>query len=149
MHKWNSNDQGNSRVHTTLAKQLALYVLLYSPMQMAADLPENYKNQPAFKFISSVPVSWDDTKVINAQIGKHLTIARKKGQNWYLGSATHEKPARLKIKLGYSLSEIVRKGSLDSPDVHRGSLGMTDLDMFIYQFRLQLDNDQTLRPGPR
>jgi hypothetical protein len=80
-------------VHSTLAKQLALYVTLYSPLQMAADLPENYEAKlDAFKFIKEVPVDWDDTKIIEAEPGDYITIARKqKGKNdWYIGAITDE-----------------------------------------------------------
>ncbi len=77
-------------VHTTLAKQLALYVVLFSPMQMAADMIENYKDQPAFEFIEKVPVTWDETKVLNAKIGDYVTIARRSGDNWYIGGITDE-----------------------------------------------------------
>ncbi len=79
-----------NRVHTTLAKQLALYVILFSPLQMAADLPENYVNQPAFTFIENVPVTWDETRGVNAQIGDYVTIARRNGEQWFLGSITDE-----------------------------------------------------------
>jgi hypothetical protein len=85
----NKKDQ----VHTTLAKQLALYITMYSPLQMAADLPENYeKHLDAFQFIKDVAVDWDDTKVLGAEPGDHLTIARKeKGSaNWFIGSITDE-----------------------------------------------------------
>ncbi len=91
------------QVHTTVAKQLALYVTMYSPLQMAADLPENYANQPAFQFIRDVAVDWDDTKVLNAAVGDYVTIARKaKGtQNWFLGSITDEKARVLTVKLNF------------------------------------------------
>ena len=81
------------QVHTTLAKQLALYVTLYSPLQMAADLPENYEaHMDAFQFIRDVPVDWDDTRILEAEPGDYLTIARKeKGKDrWFLGSITDE-----------------------------------------------------------
>ncbi|HEX4852339.1 MAG TPA: glycoside hydrolase family 97 catalytic domain-containing protein, partial [Puia sp.] len=81
------------QIHTTLAKQLALYVTLYSPLQMAADLPENYEaHMDAFQFIKDVPVDWDDTKILEAEPGDYLTIARKeKGtDNWYIGAITDE-----------------------------------------------------------
>jgi hypothetical protein len=81
------------QVHTTLAKQLALYITLYSPLQMAADLPENYESRlDAFQFIREVPVDWDDTKILEAEPGAYLTIARKeKGKdNWFIGSVTGE-----------------------------------------------------------
>ena len=81
------------RVHTTLAKQLALYVVLYSPLQMAADIPENYEaHLDAFQFIKDVAVDWDDTKIIEAEPGDYVYTARKaKGtQNWFIGAITDE-----------------------------------------------------------
>jgi hypothetical protein len=81
------------QMHSTLARQLALYVTMYSPLQMVADLPENYEAHPdAFQFIKDVPVDWDDTKIIEAEPGDYITIARKgKGtQSWYIGTITDE-----------------------------------------------------------
>jgi len=81
------------QVHTTLAKQLALYVTMYSPLQMAADLPENYsKYLDAFRFIKDVPVDWDETKVLEAEPGDYVTIVRKAKNNdsWFLGAITDE-----------------------------------------------------------
>ena len=81
------------QVHTTLAKQLALYVTMYSPLQMAADLPENYAaHMDAFQFIRDVPVDWDDTKVLEAEPGDYITIARKEkgGKDWFIGAITDE-----------------------------------------------------------
>lgn len=81
------------QVQTTLAKQLALYVTMYSPLQMAADLPENYeKHMDAFQFIKDVAVDWDDTKVLSAEPGDYLVISRKaKGSpNWFVGAITDE-----------------------------------------------------------
>ena len=92
------------QVHTTLAKQLALYVTLYSPLQMAADLPENYEAHPdAFQFIKDVPVDWDDTRVLAAEPGEYLTTVRQaKGRDeWYLGSITNEKAHQQPIKLDF------------------------------------------------
>lgn len=92
------------QVHTTLAKQLALYVTMYSPLQMAADLPENYeKHADAFQFIKDVALDWDDTKVLEAEPGDFLTIARKaKGtQNWFLGAITDENARTAVIKLDF------------------------------------------------
>ncbi len=87
------NPSSQNQVHTTLVKQLALYVTMYSPLQMAADLIENYEKHPdAFKFIEDVAVDWDDTKILEAEPGDYLTIARKaKGkEEWYLGAITDE-----------------------------------------------------------
>lgn len=81
------------QLHSTLAKQLALYVTIYSPVQMAADLPENYEAKPdAFQFIKDVAVDWDDTKIIEAEPGDYITIARKaKGKaDWFVGAITDE-----------------------------------------------------------
>lgn len=91
----------DNRIYTTLAKQLALYVVLYSPLQMVADLPKNYKNQPTFKFIQDVPTDWDETKVLNAKIGDYVTIARKNDENWYIGSITDENSRMLKVALAF------------------------------------------------
>ena len=89
------------RVHTTVAKQLALYVVLYSPLNMAADLPDNYINQPAFEFIREVPVTWDTTVVKEASIGNYITTARRKGNNWFVGSITDENPRDVEIPLDF------------------------------------------------
>ena len=94
----------NRQVHTTLAKQLALYVTLYSPLQMAADLPENYEaRKDAFQFIRDVPVNWDDTKIIEAEPGGYITIARKeKGtESWFVGAITNENPRTAVIPLTF------------------------------------------------
>lgn len=85
----------HSFVHTTLAKQLALYVTLYSPLQMAADLPESYeRHMDAFQFIKDVAVDWDDSKYIEAEPGEYITVARKaKGtNNWFVGGITGDNP---------------------------------------------------------
>ena len=88
-------------VHTTAAKQLALYVVFYAPIQMLADLPENYDGNPAFKFLQDVPVDWQDTKVLNAEIGEYITIVRKdkNSSDWYLGSITNEDSRFFEIDL--------------------------------------------------
>lgn len=92
------------KVLSTLAKQLALYVTMYSPLQMAADLPEHYeKHLDAFQFIKDVPVDWADTKVLEAEPGDYLTIARqsKNNKNWFIGSITDEHARTMKIKLNF------------------------------------------------
>jgi hypothetical protein len=90
-----------NRVRSTLANQLALYVILYSPLQMAADLIENYEGHPAFKFIKEVPVDWDETRVLNAEIGDYVTIARRKGDTWYIASVTDENARALTVGLAF------------------------------------------------
>ncbi|MBB3062464.1 glycoside hydrolase family 97 protein [Microbulbifer rhizosphaerae] len=79
------------RVKTTLAKQLALYVVLYSPVQMAADLPENYLERPdAFQFIVDVPVDWEQSIALAGEVGDHVVFARRErgGEDWYIGGIT-------------------------------------------------------------
>ena len=91
-------------VHTTLAKQLALYVVLYSPLQMAADLPENYEQHlDAFQFIKDVAVDWDESKYLEAEPGDYITIARKaKGtDNWFVGGITDEHARRANFVLSF------------------------------------------------
>ncbi|MFN2511926.1 MAG: glycoside hydrolase family 97 protein [Pyrinomonadaceae bacterium] len=90
------------QVHTTLAKQLALYVTMYSPLQMAADLPENYERfMDAFQFIKDVAVDWDDTRILEAEPGDYLTIARKakNKDEWYIGAITDEQARTANIPL--------------------------------------------------
>ncbi|MBK7868996.1 MAG: glycoside hydrolase family 97 protein [Ignavibacteriales bacterium] len=92
------------QVHTTLVKQLALYVTMYSPLQMAADLPENYERFPdAFQFIKDVAVDWDDTEVLSAEPGDYLLIARKaKGINeWFIGGITDENEREMEIAFDF------------------------------------------------
>jgi alpha-glucosidase len=91
------------RVRTTLAKQLALYVVIYSPLQMAADLPENYEHQPAFQFIRDVPVDWDTTRVLEGRIGDYVVVARRErnSPSWYLGAITDEVGRTFDIPLSF------------------------------------------------
>ena len=87
------NPNNNSQIRSTLARQLALYVTMYSPLQMAADLPENYeKHMDAFQFIKDVPVDWQKSVYLEAEPGRYITIARKDkhSNNWYVGCTAHE-----------------------------------------------------------
>jgi hypothetical protein len=98
------NPEKKEQVHTTLAKQLALYVTMYSPLQMAADLPENYEqHMDAFQFIKDVAVDWDDTKVLQAEPGDYLMIARKakNSSNWFLGVITDEAARKVTQPLSF------------------------------------------------
>jgi alpha-glucosidase len=91
-------------IQSTIAKQLALYVVLYSPIQMAADLPEHYEQyKAAFQFIKDVPTDWADTKVLNGAVGDYVTIARKdrNSEDWYLGSVGDEQAHTLTVKLDF------------------------------------------------
>jgi hypothetical protein len=98
------NPKNTSFVHSTLARQLALYVTMYSPLQMAADLPETYnKYLDAFKFIEDVPVDWDDTHVLEAEPGDYVTIARKakNKSSWFIGSSCDESGRTSQISLNF------------------------------------------------
>ena len=102
------NPQSSYQVHTTLAKQLALYVTIYSPIQMAADLPENYERfSDAFTFIEQVPIDWSDTKILKAEPGDYIVIARKdkNSENWFLGAITDEEARTFEIKLDFLFAE--------------------------------------------
>jgi len=91
------------RIRTTLAKQLALYITLYSPLQMAADLPENYEKQPAFQFIRDVAVDWDTTRVLNGKIGDYVVVARKarNSPEWFIGAMTDEEARTFDVPLSF------------------------------------------------
>lgn len=108
------------RVETTLAKQLALYVVLYSPIQMAADLPENYeKRRDAFQFIVDVPTDWEESHGVAGEVGDYVAIARKArgGRDWYLGAVTDENARELAVALDFLdegvayVAEIYRDGA--------------------------------------
>lgn len=112
----------DNQVNTTIAQQLALYVVINSPVQMAADLIDNYKGHPAFQFIEDVPVNWEQTKVLNGEIGDFVTIARQDRQsnNWFVGGITDENARDMSISLdflpaGKTYQAILYK---DAPDAH-------------------------------
>lgn len=108
------------RVKTTLAKQLALYVVLYSPIQMAADLPENYEERPdAFRFITDVPTDWEESIAVAGEVGDFVVFARKErgGVDWYVGALTDESARKLSLPLTFLdagatyVAEIYRDGN--------------------------------------
>jgi len=116
--EWKEDNQ----VNTTLAKQLALYILLYSPIQMAADLPEHYEGEPAFQFIRDVAVDWDTSLVLNGEVGDYLTMARKakNTEQWFLGAATDEEARSLKANLDFLDPQRVYRAEIyqDAADAH-------------------------------
>ncbi|WP_430822697.1 glycoside hydrolase family 97 protein [Carboxylicivirga sp. N1Y90] len=98
------NPDNTSYVRSTLARQLALYVTMYSPLQMAADIPDTYEQyMDAFQFIKDVPADWDDTKVLEAEPGDYITYARKeKGSNdWYVGSTNGDTSRNSNLKFDF------------------------------------------------
>ncbi|GHT62458.1 alpha-glucosidase [Bacteroidia bacterium] len=92
-----------TRVQTTIAKQLALYVVIYSPVQMASDMIENYVNRPEFEFIRVVPADWQKTIILDGKIGDYVVTARKDkhSQDWYIGAITDENARNLKLTLSF------------------------------------------------
>ncbi len=111
--------RGGRPIPNTVARQLALYVVLYSPIHMAADLPEHYERNPdAFRFIRDVPVDWQDTRVPNGEVGDYATIVRKDrdSEDWYLGSVTDGTARTLEVPLSFLdpgrryVAEIYRDG---------------------------------------
>ena len=98
------NPNNNSHVNSTIANQLALYVTMYSPLQMAADLPEHYKQfMDAFQFIKDVAIDWDESIYIEAEPGDYLTVARKEkgSNNWFVGNVNGNNPRKSTIKLDF------------------------------------------------
>lgn len=140
-----------TQVHTTLTKQLALYVTMYSPIQMAADLPENYERfLDAFQFIKDVAVDWDDTRILQAEPGDYLTIARKaKGKDeWFLGAITdeHERSSRIVLDFLPPQQWYLATIYADARDAH------WDTNPMAYEIQKVLVNNSTrlrlrLAPG--
>ena len=117
------NPDNHSHVNSTLARQLALYVTMYSPLQMAADLPENYKRfMDAFQFIKDVAVDWDDSRALAAEPGDYITIARKaKGtHNWFVGTTVDENGYNSVLKFDFLDTEKKYVATIyaDAPDAN-------------------------------
>ena len=122
--------KGDSDILSTLAKQLALYIVIYSPIQMAADLPENYAKEPvALDFIRRVAVDWDDTHVLSGEIGQWAVIARKQRDKpvWYVGAVSNEEPRDVAVPLGNRFLEAGRRYTAeiwrDGPTAEYGAKG--------------------------
>ena len=112
----------NNQINTTLAQQLALYVVIYSPVQMACDLPENYEGQPAVQFIRDVGVDWEQSKVLNGEVGDFVTIAREERDtgNWFVGAITDENPREITVNFDFLEEGKTYKALLyrDADDAH-------------------------------
>ena len=89
------------RVNSTLANQLALFVTIFSPLQMAADIIENYESNPAFQFIADVPTVWHETRVPCAKLGEYVVIARRYNENWYIGGQTNQIERLCKLPMAF------------------------------------------------
>ncbi|TDF39230.1 glycoside hydrolase family 97 protein [Alteromonadaceae bacterium M269] len=135
-----------NRPQTTLAKQLALYVVLYSPIQMAADLPRNYEaNLPAFQFIKDVPTDWQESIALAGEIGDYVAFARKEreGNDWYLGALTDENARELTLELDF-----LDKGKRYEAQIYRDGKDAewadNPYDMIIEQKKVSAKDSLTL-----
>ncbi|MDX1407828.1 MAG: glycoside hydrolase family 97 catalytic domain-containing protein, partial [Saprospiraceae bacterium] len=138
----------DNQINTTLAHQLALYVVIYSPVQMACDLLENYEGQPAFQFIRDVGVDWEQTVVLNGEVSEFVTIAREEREtgNWFVGSITNEESREIEIDFSflepgvqYSVT-VYRDGSDAHWDLNPGSIEIGQMEITPgskHVFRLQ------------
>ena len=99
--RWNDNDKGNSRVNTTLAKQLANWVILYSPLQMASDMIEHYEGHPAFQFFRDFNPDCDWSEALQGEPGEYVAIVRRAGEDFFLGAATNGSAREIEIPLTF------------------------------------------------
>ena len=118
-----NNPQNHAKVKSTIARQLALYVTMYSPLQMAADMVENYrKHMDAFQFIRDVAVDWDDSRYLEAEPGQYITAARKAKDtdNWFIGCTTGEQGHTSRLKLDFldKGSKYIATIYADAPDAN-------------------------------
>ncbi|NNF74446.1 MAG: glycoside hydrolase family 97 protein [Flavobacteriaceae bacterium] len=136
----------NNQVNTTLAQQLALYVVIYSPVQMAADLVEHYEANPtALQFIKDVGVDWQQSKVLNGEVGDYVTIARQEREtaNWFLGSITDENPRELSIKLDF-LDEGATYKALIYRDGDNAHWNNNPLDLMVEELNVDSNSEISL-----
>jgi alpha-glucosidase len=97
----NHTPELNKRLYSTLTYQLAMFVVFYSPLMMVSDKIENYENKAAFKFIEDVAVSWDESHVVDAVLGKYVSIVRRSGDQWFIGSLCDENAHKINIPLSF------------------------------------------------
>ena len=141
--------ESKQRVQTTLAKQLALYVVLYSPLQMAADLPANYEERPdAFRFIIDVPADWEESVAVAGEVGDYVVMARQErcGTDWYVGALTDEESRLVSVPLAFLESGTDYKAEIyrDGPDAHWRD---NPYDMVIEQRKVTAGDTLELRLG--
>ena len=118
--KWNDNDKGNSRVNTTLAKQLANWVILYSPLQMASDMIEHYEGHPAFQFFRDFNPDCDWSEALQGEPGEYVAIVRRAGEDFFLGAATNGEAREIEIPLTFLEKGISYEATIysDGDDAH-------------------------------
>ncbi|MFC6823843.1 glycoside hydrolase family 97 catalytic domain-containing protein [Halopelagius fulvigenes] len=132
-------EYGNTRVHNTVARQLALYPMLFSGLQMVADMPEHYDDLDTFEFIEQVPAAWDETVAGAAEIGDYATIARRKGEEWFVGTGTDDTPRTLSVSLDFLKSnrKYVAEVYADGPEADYES---NPDEVAYYEFLVSADD---------
>jgi len=142
--------KAENQVNSTLAYQLALYVVIYSPIQMVPDLPENYEGHPAFQFIRDVGVDWEQSLVLDAEIGDYIAIAREERNTgrWFVGAITDENPRVLTIKFDFLKPNVKYRATfyLDGPDAHWDK-NPTSCKIESYEINSASEVDLELAPG--
>ena len=135
----------NHHIPSTISKELALYVVIYAPVQMAADLPENYTGHPAFQFILDVPTDWEQTIVLNGEIGQYITTVRKDNHSddWYLGSITNENGRDLIINLSF-LDPGIKYNATIYKDPDNGGWKSNPEEVIIDNIIIEKDSDYRL-----
>jgi alpha-glucosidase len=118
--KWNAQQKGSTAMHSTVSNQLALLVVNYSPMQMSADLVENYETHRLVRFVQQVPASYDETRILAAAIGEYVVLARRKGATWFIGGISDEHAHDLPLNLDFlgNGKEYSFEGVFDAPSSH-------------------------------
>lgn len=116
--KWNDLDQGDSRVNTTLAAQIADWVVLYSPLQMASDLIENYQGHPAFQFFRDFDADCDWSEALDGEPGEFVVVARRAGDRYFLGAITGDSPRTVDVPLDFLADGVKYRAVIyaDGPD---------------------------------
>jgi hypothetical protein len=138
-----------NQVNTTLAKQLALYVVILSPIQMVPDLIENYEGEPAMQFIRDVAVDWQESHTLNGEVGEYVTITRKErnGDRWFLGSITDENPRKMNIDLSFLDSGKTYKAVIYA-DAEDADWDKNPCDYVIYKKQVTPDSTLKLNLAP-
>ncbi len=139
----------NNQVNTTLAQQLALYVVIYSPVQMACDLPENYRDQPALQFIRDVGVDWEQSRVLNGEVGDFVTIAREEREtgNWFVGGITDEEEREISVAFDFLEPGKTYSARIyqDADDAHYRD---NPTSLVIEEAEITRDDSRTFRLAP-
>ncbi len=143
--RWKENNQ----VNTTLAQQLALYVIIYSPVQMAADLIENYKEKPAFQFIRDVGVDWEQSKVLGGEPGDFVVIARQERNtgNWFVGGLTDENEREVNLDFSF-LEEGTEYNVILYKDGRDAHWDKNPLSLDIEKMKISKDDTITIKMAP-